>query len=66
MSLNARPVQSAQQAQGTQAIQGFALQNANAPNQSTVMSVVVDDSKAQIHRRKTDLETFYEDKSWPR
>lgn len=67
MSLHARKVQSAQQqAQGSQAIQGFALQNVNSQNQSTVMSVVVDDTKAQLHRRKTDLESYYEDKSVPR
>lgn len=61
MSLNTRTVQSAQQAQGLQAIQGFAMQNANDPDPSTVMSIVVDDAKAQIHRRKTDLEKFYQD-----
>jgi hypothetical protein len=63
MSLNARTVQTAQQAQaqGSQVIQGFAMQNANNPNQSTVMSVVVDDAKAQLHRRKTDLERYFQD-----
>ena len=61
MSLNTRTVQLAQQAQGSQAIQGFAMQNATNPDQSTVMSVVVNDAKAQIYRRKTDLEKFYQD-----
>jgi hypothetical protein len=63
MSLNARVVQSGNQSQGSQAIQGFALQNANNVTQSTVMSVVVDEAQAQIHRRKTDLERYFQDQS---
>jgi hypothetical protein len=63
MSLNRRTVQSANPTQGSQAIQGFAMQNANNPNPSTVMSVVVDDAQAQVHRRKTDLERYFQDQS---
>lgn len=63
MSLNRRTVQSANQKQVAQATQGFTTHNANNLDPSTVMSVVVNDPQAQLPRRKTDLERYFQDQS---